>query len=152
MKGVVVYNPTYANHPTLMKHRRWTPEIIHEYAQTKRQIKDNFVKAFKGFLGCEEINVYCRPSEDELIELFDVDLTDFVRSDDSKTKLILFAYAGHGGTFNGTTYALLDTATDNAFPLENNLALLGKRKDVYILSALNCCRTPVKVDGGDSST
>ena len=119
MKGVVVYNPSYANHPKLMNpSRKWTPKKLEDYAQTKRQIKDNFVKAFKGFEGCEEVNVYCRPSYFELRELFDVSLTDFVRSDDSKTKLIIFAYAGHGGTFDGTTQALLDAASNYTFPLE----------------------------------
>ena len=119
VKGYVVYNPTYANHPKLMNPgKKWTPERLQEYAQTKRQIKDNFVKAFKGFVGCEEINVYCRPSYAELRELFDEKLTSFALSDKGKKKLILFAFAGHGGTFNGTTQALLDSSTQNTFPME----------------------------------
>ena len=57
------------------------------------------------------------------------------------------AYAGHGCSDARGTFAKLDSAARNVFPLEGMLANLGKRDDVYVLAPLNCCRTPLKTDG-----
>ena len=80
IKAVIVYVPTYSNHPKLMKSRVWTTERLKEYADTKRKIKDNFVKAFAGFVGCDSVDVYCRPDYFELCDLFDGPLHEFSRS------------------------------------------------------------------------
>ena len=115
--------------------------MLREYAETKKRIKDNFVNTFAGFVGCDEVDVYCEPNFVEFRRLFHSDLTDFARSDDSKTKVIIFAYAGHGCSDNKGTHAILNTATKNIFPLEAQLATIGQRDDVHVLAALNCCRT-----------
>ena len=90
-----------------------------KYAETKRLIKNNFVSAFGGFVGCEQVDVFCRPSWMEFKNIFHKDMTQFALSDPSMTKVILFAYAGHGCSDANGTYATLDTADKKKFfPVE----------------------------------
>ena len=88
------------------------------------------MSSFGGFVGCDEVDVYCRPNFIEFRNIFHKDLTQFALSEPSKTKVILFAYAGHGCSDAGGTYATLDTAEKKFFPLERQIDYVGSREDV----------------------
>ena len=97
--------------------------------------------------------------DDDIIEITD-DKCDYKRLSDlfadltekaivnwatqRKRTFFFIYYAGHA-ILDGTTKVVLNINKGyrSPYPLETMIRLLGKRKGVYVLGVLDCCRSPI---------
>ena len=119
--------------------RNWPLKAKYDFKLDMEESADYYVRAFSG-LGCKNVEVYDRPTFQQLDHLFRVGFNELTNTD-GKQNVVLLAYAGHGQTGQvGDTEIIVDHETDHTFPLEGWLQHLGRRTGVHVFALLSCAR------------